>query len=257
MFTMGTSNVGKTSPTQPVDDDFDASDWAINLNIWSFVPEFDQGFDEWLPADGQGSVQCSGSDHACKSHSVTRQGEQSLPFNAWDVPEPESFDIGIEQILSQDADLGISSTTYDLPLEPPIIEPRFEPFPSESLDLFLRKLTPLPNTDPSPDKIPDTVPQWLDRQVTMDDLKYSHQTGPKPGGSRYISKKEIGFEVGHLHMDDDPAMAQGSLNYGLNPRDLQTRRIAEPSRCAPCRFANIPKAGLPTKSCSFPMLIVD
>ncbi|CAJ0549995.1 Ff.00g099250.m01.CDS01 [Fusarium sp. VM40] len=194
MSTMGTSNVGKTSPTQPVDDDFDASDWAINLNIWSFVPEFDQGFDEWLPADGQCSVQCPGSDHACESHSVTRHGEQSLPFNAWDVPEPESFDIGIEQILSQDADLGISSTTYDLPLEPPIIEPRFEPFPSESLDLFLRQLTPLPNTDPSPDKIPDTVPQWLDRQVTMDDLKYSHQTGPKPAGSRYISKKEIGFE---------------------------------------------------------------
>lgn len=98
---MGTSNVGRTSPTQPVDDDFDASDWAINLNIWNFVPEFDQGYDEWLPTDGQGSTQCPGSGHACESHNVTRQGEQSLPFNAWDVPEPESFDTGIEQMISQ------------------------------------------------------------------------------------------------------------------------------------------------------------
>lgn len=157
----------------------------------------------------------------------------------------------------QGPDFGMPSTTYDLPLEPPIIEPRFEPFPSDNLDLSLQQLPPLPNTDPSPDTIPDTVPQWLDRKVTMDDFNYSHQAGPKPASSRYISKKDISFEVGHLQKDDDPAMAQGPLNDGVDPGDLQTRRIAEPSRCAPCRFANIPKAGLPTKSCSFPMLIVD
>jgi hypothetical protein len=96
---MDDSNNGSFSLTQPIDFDFDASDWYINSNIWDFVPECGQTYDELPSENQQNEAQCLASDQPCESPSFAEQAEQNIPINAWDVLDLETFDI--EQILSQ------------------------------------------------------------------------------------------------------------------------------------------------------------
>ncbi|KAH7184460.1 hypothetical protein BKA60DRAFT_284889 [Fusarium oxysporum] len=107
--------------------------------------------------------------------------------------------------------------------------------------MILQQGPPPPRSDPSPDGVPLVVPDWLDRQVTMDDFHHRNQAGAKPADSSKVSEKDISFELGQSLVGSTLATLQEPLRSQVYPREpMWTSRSAEPSRCAPCRFANIP-----------------
>lgn len=136
--------------------------------------------------------------------------------------------------------------TYDLPLEPPVIVPPFEPLTPDALEMILQQGPPPPSSDPSPDGVPLVILDWLDRQVTMDGFRHRNQAGSKPANSPNKIEKDISFDIGQSLADSILMIPQEPLGGQVHPREpVWTTGSAGPSRCAPCRFANIAKVSLP------------
>ncbi|KAF4955594.1 hypothetical protein FGADI_4429 [Fusarium gaditjirri] len=226
-------------PHPIIDDDGGFSNWDMNLNECELSPEDDQIHDDFFLLNDLVSTQCLDFDHATESHNVEGHAEQNMSLNEWKILVPESSDI--EEMLAKDPDLDPLSTTHDLPLEPPVIVPPFEPLTPDALEMIFQQGPPPPRSDPSPDGVSIVVPDWLDRQVTMEDFHDHSQAGAKPGDSSNVSEKDISFKIGQSLEGSTLATLQEPLGSQVYPQEpVWTSRSAEPSRCAPCRFANIP-----------------
>ncbi|KAF5720484.1 hypothetical protein FMUND_4306 [Fusarium mundagurra] len=237
---MDSSNSDKLSQPHPnINDDWDFSNWDMSLNECQLFPEDDQIYDNFLLTNIAASAQRPGFDHATEPHNVAGEAEQNISVDEWEMLIPESFDIA--EILANDPDLDPLSTTYDLPLEPPVVVPPFEPLTPDALEIILQQGPPPPKSDPSPDRVPLVVPDWLDRQVTMDDFHHRNQAGSKPANSPNVTEKDISFDIGQSLVSSALETPQEPLGSQAHPREpVWTSRSAKPSRCAPCRFANIP-----------------
>ncbi|KAF5672803.1 hypothetical protein FHETE_3637 [Fusarium heterosporum] len=218
---MDDSNNHHPSHTEPNDSDLDTSDWAGTLNIWDFIHEYDLQYDHLPFSENAFEIKDMTSNRMDELLEASGINDQSS-LDMLDMPE--SFDI--EQILEQDPDIYGACEANDLPLEAPIIEPQMQPFSPETLALFLQPPPPSQEIIPSPDEVPIVTSQWLDRQVAIDDFNGS-----------------INFEGGNSAMGDGAPMAQGTSCTILRGQKPSNRRQdSELSRCAPCRFANIPMA---------------
>ncbi|KAF5690202.1 hypothetical protein FDENT_4092 [Fusarium denticulatum] len=214
---MDSSNSDNLSqPRYNINDDWDFSNWDVNLNEWVLFPENDQIYDDFLPKSNPVSAQRSGFDHATVSHNVAGEAEQNMSLNEWEMLGPKSFDIA--EMLSNDPDLDPLSTTYDLPLEPPAVVPPFEPLTPDALEIILQQGPPPPRSDPSPDRVPLVVPDWLDRQVTVDDLPHRNQEGPKPANSPNLTEKDISFDIGQ-------SLADNTLATPQEPLGMETQKL--------------------------------
>ncbi|KAF5251232.1 hypothetical protein FANTH_3667 [Fusarium anthophilum] len=237
---MDSSNSDNLSQPHPIiHSDWDFSDWDVNLNEWELFTQYDQINDDLFLTNNPASTKCPGSDHTTESHHVAREAEQNMSLNEWELLVPESLDI--TEMLAKDPDLDPLSTTHDLPLEPPVIVPPFEPLTLDALETMLQQSPPPPRSDPSPDGVPLVVPDWLDRQVTMDDFHDRNQAGSKPANSPNVTEEDISFDIGQSLAGSNLPTPQEPLRSQVHPVEpVWTSRSAEPSRCAPCRFANIP-----------------
>ncbi|KAF5001613.1 hypothetical protein FGRMN_919 [Fusarium graminum] len=217
---MDDSNIHHMPRTEPSEGDLDTSGWAADLNIWDFVLQDDSECDHFSFDENLYEAENTDSNRLVEPPEAPGIDSQSSLLDVLDMPE--SFNI--EQILEQDPDIYGACETNDLPLEAPIIEPRMQPFSPESLTLFLQPPPPSQEITSSPDEVPIVPTQWLDRQVAVDDFN-----------------DNINFEGRNSTMGDGAPMAQGTSCTILRDQKSPKCRQTDDSRCAPCRFANIPK----------------
>ncbi|RBR24914.1 uncharacterized protein FIESC28_02332 [Fusarium coffeatum] len=239
---MTSSNSDNLSqPHSITNDDWDwvFSNWDLDLSMWDLFHEDGQIYDDLFLINNPASAQCPDFDYATESLNVAGQAEQNMSLNELETIMPESLDIA--EMLAQDPDLDPFLPTHDLPLEPPVVSLPLQPFTPDGFERTLEQAPPPPRNDPSPDDMSLVVPSWLDRQITTDDLYHRTQADPKPADSSTMSEKDITFKIGQSLVGSTLTTLQEPRRSKVYPGESTwTSRSAEPSRCAPCRFANIP-----------------